>query len=103
MITRRFVLHAVAMAAGLTSAAAPALAQHAWPERPIRIIVPYAAGQGADVLTRLVAQELQKTLGQPIVVENRAGAGGNIGSAAVAKAPADGYTFLLGSTTASTK
>ena len=66
MITRRFALHAVATAAALC--AAPALAQHAWPERPIRIIVPYAAGQGADVLTRLVAQELQKTLGQPILV-----------------------------------
>lgn len=96
MITRRFALHAVAAAAALSAASAPALAQPAWPERPIRIVVPYAAGQGADVLTRLVAQELQKTLGQPIVVENRAGAGGNIGTAAVAKAPADGYTFLLG-------
>lgn len=86
--------------AGLCAAVAtqPALsrAQGSWPERPIRIVVPYAAGQGADVLTRLLANELQTTLGQPIVVENRAGAGGNIGTAAVAKAVADGYTFLLG-------
>lgn len=96
MITRRLMLHAVATAAGLATAAMPALAQSTWPERPVRIIVPYAAGQGADVLTRMVAQELQKTLGQPIVVENRAGAGGNIGTAAVAKSAPDGYTFLLG-------
>lgn len=74
----------------------PAQAQKAWPERPIRIIVPYAAGQGADVLMRLVAQELTKTLGQAIVIDNRAGAGGNIGAAAAAKAAPDGYTFLFG-------
>lgn len=73
-----------------------ASAQTAWPDRPIRFIVPYAAGQGADVLTRLVTQELQKSMTQAIVVDNRAGAGGNIGTAAGAKSPADGYTFLLG-------
>ncbi|ROZ68820.1 tripartite tricarboxylate transporter substrate binding protein [Ramlibacter sp. WS9] len=73
-----------------------AFAQTTWPDRPIRVIVPYAAGQGADVLMRLVGQEVAKTLNQPVVIENRAGAGGNIGAAAVAKAPADGYTFLFG-------
>lgn len=71
-------------------------AAQAWPDKPIRIIVPYAAGQGADVLARLVFQDLGKRLNQPIVIENRAGAGGNIGSAAAARAPADGYTFLFG-------
>lgn len=90
-LTRRALIGATALAL-----AAPTLAQSSWPDRPIRVIVPYAAGQGADVLMRLVGQELQKTLGQPIVVENRAGAGGNIGSAAVAKATPDGYTFLFG-------
>lgn len=74
----------------------PATAQTTWPERPIRIIVPYAAGQGADVLTRLLTQELAKTLNQPFVVENRAGAGANIGTAVAAKSAPDGYTFLLG-------
>lgn len=68
----------------------------AWPERPIRLIVPYAAGQGADTLARLLSQALSKTLAQPIVVENRGGAGGNIGTGLAARAPADGYTFLLG-------
>ncbi|MBB3181409.1 tripartite tricarboxylate transporter substrate binding protein [Variovorax sp. Sphag1AA] len=72
------------------------MAQSSWPERPVRLIVPYAAGQGADVLARLLTQELQKTLGQSFVIDNRAGAGGNIGAAAVAKAAPDGYTFLLG-------
>jgi tripartite-type tricarboxylate transporter receptor subunit TctC len=76
--------------------APPAAAQSAWPDKPIRIIVPYAAGQGADVLMRLVAQEASKTLNQPIVVETRAGAGGNIGAAAAAKSAPDGYTFMLG-------
>lgn len=74
----------------------PAAAQKDWPERPVKIIVPYAPGQGADVLMRLVAQEITKTLGQAIVIENRAGAGGNIGAAAAAKSAPDGYTFLFG-------
>lgn len=74
----------------------PAAAQKTWPDRPIRVIVPYAAGQGADVLMRLVAQDLSKSLNQAIVIENRAGAGGNIGTAAAAKSAPDGYTFLFG-------
>ncbi len=84
------------VAAGLISWATPSAAQQAWPERPIRVIVPYAAGQGADVLMRLVGQELSKSLNQSIVIDNRAGAGGNIGTAAAAKSTPDGYTFLLG-------
>jgi tripartite-type tricarboxylate transporter receptor subunit TctC len=92
---RRGLLIALAATATLPLAA-PAVAQAPWPDRPIRILVPYAAGQGADVLARLVAQELSKSLGQSVFVENKAGAGGNIGTAQAAKAPADGYTFLLG-------
>ncbi|MEJ8850144.1 Bug family tripartite tricarboxylate transporter substrate binding protein [Variovorax rhizosphaerae] len=87
---------AVLVAAAMGVWSAPASAQQAWPDRPIRIIVPYAAGQGADALMRLVGQELSKTLNQSIVVENRAGAGGNIGAALAAKSTPDGYTFLLG-------
>jgi tripartite-type tricarboxylate transporter receptor subunit TctC len=87
---------AASVAAALATWALPAASQQAWPDRPIRIIVPYAAGQGADVLMRLVGQEISTTLNQSVVVDNRAGAGGNIGTAAAAKSAADGYTFLLG-------
>ncbi len=66
-----------------------------WPSRPIRVIVPYAAGGATDVFARLVAGKLQEQLGTPVVVENRAGAGGNIGADAVAKAAPDGYTVLF--------
>lgn len=76
--------------------AAPALAQpRAWPTQPIRVIVPFAAGT-ADTLARLVGQEMSRSLGQPLVVENRPGAGGNVGSDVVAKAAPDGYTIGLG-------
>jgi tripartite-type tricarboxylate transporter receptor subunit TctC len=92
MPTRRRVLSA---AAALSLPAVFARAANAYPERPVRIIVPFAAGGGVDLLARVVAAELQKVLGQPFVVENRGGAGGNIGIAAVARAPADGYTLLI--------
>lgn len=96
-LSRRRLLQAGAsIAAASVASPMTAFAQSAWPDRPIRVIVPYAAGQGADVLMRLVGQEVAKTLNQPIVVENRAGAGGNIGAAAVARSPADGYTLLFG-------
>ncbi|CAM3647798.1 tripartite tricarboxylate transporter substrate binding protein [Bordetella flabilis] len=70
-------------------------AQAAYPERPVRLIVPYAPGGSADIAARLVADEWAKALGQALVIENRAGAGGNIGVDFVAKAPADGYTIGL--------
>ena len=76
-------------------AAAPALAQSNWPTRPIRIVVPYGPGSSPDVLVRLFSDKLGKTLGQPIVVENKPGAGGNTGTDFVAKAAPDGYTFLV--------
>jgi len=76
---------------------APA-AQGAWPERPIRFIVPSAAGGGADTVARLLAQQIGSVLKQPVVVENRAGGAGVIAGNAVLSAPADGYTFMLGFT-----
>jgi tripartite-type tricarboxylate transporter receptor subunit TctC len=89
-------------AAGLLLALAllsPALAQD-WPSKPIRIIVPFPPGQGADIIGRLVAERLTSALGQPIVVENRPGAGSMVGTAFAAKAPPDGYTLLIGGTSA---
>ena len=73
----------------------PAQAQTAWPAKPIRMIVGFAAGGSTDVTARIVAQALSERLGQPVVVENRGGAGGNIGAEAAAKADPDGYTLLM--------
>ncbi len=70
-------------------------AQPAYPNKPVRLIVPFAPGGSTDVLARLLAEELRAELGQPVIVENKAGAGGNIGGDLVAKAPADGYTVLV--------
>jgi tripartite-type tricarboxylate transporter receptor subunit TctC len=72
-----------------------ASAQSDYPNRPIRIVVPYAAGGSADFLARLIAAGLQRTLGQSVLVENRSGASGNVGTVAVARSPADGYTLLI--------
>lgn len=68
-----------------------------FPSRPITIVVPFPAGNSSDIAMRLLGQELQPALGQPVIVENRAGAGGAIGAAYAAKRPADGYTLLMGS------
>ncbi len=78
--------------------AAFATAGHAqsYPAKPVKIIVPYAAGQGTDIVARYFAEQLTKSLGQSFVVENRAGAGGNIGTQMTAKSPADGYTLMMG-------
>jgi tripartite-type tricarboxylate transporter receptor subunit TctC len=83
--------------AGLCCAAAlPAAAQQApWPTKPIRIVVPYGPGSSPDVLVRLFSDKVAKSLGQPVVVENKPGAGGNTGTDYVAKAAPDGYTFLV--------
>src|SRR5215212_279422 len=74
--------------------AAPAAFAQPYPNKPIRVIVPFAAGGAVDALARMVSAKLQDSVGQPVIVENRAGAGGNTGAAEVAKAPPDGYTIL---------
>jgi tripartite-type tricarboxylate transporter receptor subunit TctC len=79
-------------------AAAPADAADSWPARTVRMIVPFAAGGSTDALARILAKKLGDTLGQPFIVENRAGANGNLGATVVANAPADGYTLLFTST-----
>ena len=74
--------------------AAPAIAQ-SYPNRPIRLIVPYPPGGGTDIVGRVIGQKLHEALGQPVVIDNRGGAGGTIGTAAAAKAAPDGYTLVL--------
>jgi tripartite-type tricarboxylate transporter receptor subunit TctC len=82
--------------AALLSATFPAAAQP-YPSKPIRIIVPFPAGGIADLYARLIGTRVGEAWGQPVVVENRTGAGGNIGADAVAKSPPDGYTLAMGS------
>src|SRR5262245_9612055 len=91
---RRQFLHLAAGAAALPALSRIARAQ-AYPSRPVRLIVPAPAGGGYDIVARLISQFLSERLGQPFVIENRAGAGGNLGTEAVVSAPPDGYTLLL--------
>lgn len=92
MMRRRSFLSAVPLAAwGL-----PALAQADFPSRPVRLVVPFAPAGAADILGRLLAEHMAPLLGQPVVVENRAGASGHIGAQAVATSPADGHTLVVG-------
>ena len=93
----RIFWSAVVTALALAGALAPAAAQD-YPNRPITLVVPYAAGGGNDVMARTVAEKMSRTLGQQIVVENRAGAGGTIATRQVAKAAPDGYTLVIGGT-----
>ncbi len=75
----------------------PRMAQAAFPDRPVRIVVPFAAGTSSDLQARMIGERMAPLLGQPVVVDNRAGAGGAVGADAVAKSPPDGHTLLLGS------
>ncbi len=79
----------------LALAGSAAQAQADWPNKPIRIVVPYGAGSSPDVIARLMGEKLSAKLGQPVLVENRAGAGGNTGTGAVAKSAGDGYTYVI--------
>src|SRR5690242_6510836 len=92
---RTLSLFAMVLAAGLAAATAPAAAEDAYPNRPIRILVPIPPGGAPDVVARLVGQYLSQAVGQPVVIENRTGANGNIAGEAAAKAAPDGYTLIL--------
>ena len=94
-VRRRVALSVIAGAALLLSVPA-ALAQGAWPTKPVKIVVPFAPGGTTDILARAMAPELSRAFGQQFIVDNRAGAGGNVGADIVAKSPADGYTLLMG-------
>ena len=82
--------------ATFASLLATAVAAQAFPSKPIRIVAPFPAASVADVLARPIAQKMNETWGQPVIVDNRTGAAGNVGAEVVAKAPPDGYTLLLG-------
>ena len=92
---RRAALSALA-AASLLLTFPKAFAQGAWPAKPVKIVVPFAPGGTTDILARAIAPELSRVFGQQFIVDNRAGAGGNVGADIVAKSPADGYTVLMG-------
>src|SRR5262245_10561676 len=90
---KKLLLTLVAFLAAMAALVQSSLAQDKWPSRPIKFIVPYAAGGNTDAVTRIAANHLQKSLGVSVVIENRGGAGGIVGTDAVAKAAPDGYTF----------
>jgi tripartite-type tricarboxylate transporter receptor subunit TctC len=93
------LIQSAAVALGLMAGAGPALAQSDFPNKPIRMVVPFAAGGGIDITARIAAEKMSEVLGQQIVVQNQGGAGGSIATAAVVKSDADGYNLLYHSTT----
>src|SRR5688572_6061069 len=96
MITMKHLASLTALAA--LALAPVAMAQSDYPNKPVKLIVGFAPGGSTDIVARIVAQKLGERLGQPVVVENRAGAGGTIGADVTAKAAPDGYTLTLGTT-----
>ena len=94
LIQRRTVLHAAM--AGTAAYALPALAQTAWPTRPVTLIVPFPAGGGTDAFARPMAAQFARLTGKQLVIDNRGGAGGTLGASIAAKAPPDGYTLFMG-------
>ena len=94
MTTRRSLFRASAAVLAAGALSAPLLAQQ-WPVKPIRAIIPFTPGSTTDVIGRIVADGLSTSLGQPIIIENRSGAGGTVGSAVVARSDPDGYTMLM--------
>jgi tripartite-type tricarboxylate transporter receptor subunit TctC len=94
---RRFVCCAALLACGSLGLASSGAAAEAWPSQPLKMLVGFAPGGANDIVARIVARELQQSLGQPVVVDNRPGAGGLIASELLARAPRNGYTLLLGS------
>jgi len=97
-MTRTNLLRRAVLVALIAAAVAPSvtLAAEPWPSRPIRMIVPFTPGGSTDILGRAIAARLSEALGQPVVVENRPGAGGSIGATEAARSPGDGYTLLMG-------
>ena len=94
LLSRRTLVTTVAFVLAL--GASSAFAHAAWPAKPIRLVIPFPAGGSTDIVGRLIAEKLSQSLGQPVVVDNRGGAGGTTGSDVVAKAAPDGYTLLMG-------
>ena len=92
-LTRRRMVQAIALTLAVSGGSAMA---QAWPAKPITLIVPFPAGGTTDVLARALGEKLQQSLGQPVIVENKPGAGATLGADYVAKSKPDGYTLLMG-------
>jgi tripartite-type tricarboxylate transporter receptor subunit TctC len=102
MLRRTLLIGAAALLGAGMSAGTGAFAQESYPTRPITLVVPYAPGGATDIIGRVVAEEVSNTIGQRVIVENRPGAAGSLGAAAVSRADPDGYTLLSGSLWSST-